>query len=142
MFDAKNSIHQSDEQLKRQISARKVTVQEINCENQTGVINDYIVTLDTCSCRDWSVRRLPCKHIYRLAHELGLFHLPGKEILQTKNLVLNKNLFNEIQKIAIKEAALPFTPQSYNLSLTLDVTHDGLTYSKSYMILGGTENER
>lgn len=31
----------------------------------------YTTTVDACTCRDYSVRRLPCKHIYRLRMELG-----------------------------------------------------------------------
>lgn len=35
----------------------------------------YITTLETCTCRDFEITRgeIPCKHILRLAGELGLF---------------------------------------------------------------------
>lgn len=31
----------------------------------------YETTVDSCTCRDFFVRRLPCKHIYRLRMELN-----------------------------------------------------------------------
>lgn len=33
----------------------------------------YRVTLDECSCPDFTLRKLPCKHIYRLATACGCF---------------------------------------------------------------------
>ena len=78
------AIKQSDdidaepEQLKRQKSAmsKKCTPVEVNHEAGTGIfagsgISPYEVTVDTCTCRDYAVRRLPCKHIYRLRYELN-----------------------------------------------------------------------
>ena len=35
----------------------------------------YKTTLDGCSCIDFSRRRHPCKHMYRLAAELGVYKL-------------------------------------------------------------------
>ena len=36
----------------------------------------YVTTLQNCTCRDFAIMRggMPCKHILRLAEELGLFH--------------------------------------------------------------------
>jgi len=56
----------------------KCTPTEIDHINQTGIFkgsgkNPYTTTLNSCTCRDYFVRRLPCKHMYRLAMELGLF---------------------------------------------------------------------
>lgn len=79
MFYDKDT-HNTEEQLKRQKSALRLNVQSIDKENNTGVINDYKVSLDGCSCRDYFVRRLPCKHMYRLAHEVGVFTLVGKVV--------------------------------------------------------------
>jgi predicted nucleic acid-binding Zn finger protein len=41
-------------------------------ERLNAVINGYAVFLDSCSCPDFQDRQFPCKHIYRLAAELGL----------------------------------------------------------------------
>lgn len=80
MFDASSKIHEAVEQLSRQKSALRLNVENINHDEKTGVINGYNVTLEECSCRDWFIRRLPCKHMYRLAHELGIFELKGKAV--------------------------------------------------------------
>lgn len=139
MFDANEKIHKSDEQIKRQVSARKVAIKSIDRENNTGIINDYEVTLESCTCRDWMVRRLPCKHIYRLAHELGLYRLPGKEILEAKEVVLPLNVMTELNNIVLDNIELPFVPDNFNLILNVEVAHDGLTYSKNIVIKRGSQ---
>lgn len=77
MFDLKDALHQEPEQVSRQKSALRLNVESINNDEKTGIINGYNVSLDDCTCRDWFVRRKPCKHMYRLAHELGIFPLQG-----------------------------------------------------------------
>lgn len=75
----KNStdIDSDPEQLKRQKSAmdKKCTPTIINYEQKTAIFSGsgkkpYETTIDSCTCRDFFVRRLPCKHIYRLRYEL------------------------------------------------------------------------
>lgn len=73
------SIHSDLEQLKRiaSSSSLKPSQIQINKEEQSAIIqgsgsSPYEVTLDTCTCFDFESRQLPCKHIYRLASELGL----------------------------------------------------------------------
>ena len=84
-----NDLHNDLEQLKRQKSACRLHVVSIDRKNQTGIINDYEVSLTSCKCVDFGRRKLPCKHIYRLAHELGLHHLEGKVVnsYKVKNAV-------------------------------------------------------
>lgn len=77
-FSGDMALHEEQDQLKRQKSALKLNVQSIDQSTQEGVINDYHVSLIYCPCRDFAVRGKPCKHIYRLAHELGVFQLSGK----------------------------------------------------------------
>ena len=45
----------------------------INGRLKTCRIGDYLVTLESCTCKDYERRRLPCKHMYRLAQKLRLF---------------------------------------------------------------------
>jgi DNA polymerase III subunit epsilon len=59
-------IHRQAEQVKRRQRAAGLTDSVIDQDNQSGVINNYTVTLDSCSCIDFRERRLPCKHIYHL----------------------------------------------------------------------------
>lgn len=73
------TIHTEPEQVKRQKSAAKADITPISIENDFAVFRgskkNYETTLISCTCTDYGIRRLPCKHIYRLAHELGVFPL-------------------------------------------------------------------
>lgn len=70
--------HDSADQQKRQASASKsaCTPIEINFITHTGKFQgssgNHTTSLVHCSCIDFNRRRLPCKHMYRLAMELGL----------------------------------------------------------------------
>ncbi len=73
-----SAIHKEVEQLKRISTAQKIKAKDIviDSEEQIAQIKGsdgiYDVTLNSCTCMDFSIRRLPCKHIYRLASELNL----------------------------------------------------------------------
>lgn len=75
---ASGDIDNHPEQKKRIASARsaKTTPDSIDTEHKTGIFpgsgkQPYITTLSSCTCVDFVRRKLPCKHIYRLAIELG-----------------------------------------------------------------------
>lgn len=75
--EIKNSddIDSQPDQLKRQKSALKCKIIKLDRENKKALFkgsgkDPYETTLDTCTCRDFVVRNLPCKHIYRLRMEL------------------------------------------------------------------------
>lgn len=75
---ASDDIDKHPEQIKRQNSAmdKKCTPTSIDYENGVGIFSGsgktpYTATKDTCTCRDYFVRKLPCKHIYRLRYELN-----------------------------------------------------------------------
>jgi hypothetical protein len=72
------SVHADPGQQKRAATAKKADMKPLSVdkENQAGVFQGsgktpYETTLDSCTCRDYTVRHLPCKHIYRLAFECG-----------------------------------------------------------------------
>lgn len=74
-----SDLHETPEQVKRIVSAKKISASKItvNQESKTAIVSGssetpYTVTLETCTCGDFIARKLPCKHIYRLALELGL----------------------------------------------------------------------
>ncbi len=74
-----SNIDEHPEQLKRIEKARetKCAPLSIDFDNRMATFGGsgkvpYETTVDTCTCRDYFVRRLPCKHIYRLRIELGL----------------------------------------------------------------------
>lgn len=76
-------IHNEPDQQKRIKSAKdaKLTPISIDYSLKTGFFSGssgkYITSLDTCQCGDFMRRRKPCKHIYRLAMETGLFSAEG-----------------------------------------------------------------
>lgn len=74
-----NAIHELPDQVKRIATAKKssTTPTSVDKNSQSAVFpgsgkQPYETTLSDCTCVDFSIRRLPCKHIYRLAMELGL----------------------------------------------------------------------
>jgi hypothetical protein len=111
-FVAQNALHSNQEQEKRQKAALELNVQLIDSAKQTGKINDYDVSLLNCSCRDFSIRRKPCKHMYRLAYEIGIFPLPGKTIndpsIKNSSSTMSdkKDLEEEVRNLSDKEKEL------------------------------------
>lgn len=85
------NIHYSQEQQKRIEKAKdgKYTpiVLDIDGEGAyfQGENREYATTLDSCQCIDFSKRKCPCKHMYRLAMELGVF--PGIEECKHETII-------------------------------------------------------
>ena len=112
--EIKNSddIDSQPDQLKRQKSALKCKIIEIDKENKKALFkgsgkNPYETTLDTCTCRDFVVRNLPCKHIYRLRME---FEDPNisDEIQEFESNHFDKEYAKEIFKNFSRDAAFDF----------------------------------
>lgn len=88
-----SSVHNDIDQIKRIISAKKISTSDVNIDynNESALISGssdcpYSVTLESCSCYDFESRNLPCKHIYRLAIDLGyLSDLPTLDKKLSKN---------------------------------------------------------
>ena len=82
--DKKKKIHDDFEQIKRITFTQRIKPENIklNETNQTaklyGSSGIYDVTLNSCTCYDFESRNLPCKHIYKLALDLGFFSIPEK----------------------------------------------------------------
>ncbi len=76
------SLHNDYEQMKRIATMQNIKPENVTIfpEEQTAKIvgsdGTYDVTLNTCTCHDFQRRQLPCKHIYKLAFELGYLKLP------------------------------------------------------------------
>lgn len=92
-----SSIHSDPEQIKRQKSAvsAKLTPVSIDPTLCSGSFkgsraSNYLTTLNSCTCVDFVRRKLPCKHIYRLAHELNQFRL-GNSVSSASSTVLTKS---------------------------------------------------
>jgi len=79
--------HNDPEQIKRQKYARdenRLITKSVNRKLKSGIFegtsHTYKTFLDNCSCEDFQQRKLPCKHIYRLAYELGIIQRPMKKV--------------------------------------------------------------
>ena len=77
-----SSIHADNAQIERQ--GRAMTYHftfDVNGLTETGRFSStsdlpyYDTSLSQCTCHDFQDRRLPCKHIYRLAVELGVIEI-------------------------------------------------------------------
>ena len=69
----KKRTHNTQNQLVRQSRAAALKMDHVDFDAQTGTIKNYTVTLENCTCPDFERRQRPCKHMYRLAMELGIF---------------------------------------------------------------------
>jgi hypothetical protein len=69
-----SDMHSDPDQEKRQNRGANIDDDDVNVnfEDGTAEINGYMVYLNHCTCPDFQERKLPCKHIYRLAFELDL----------------------------------------------------------------------
>lgn len=86
------NLHNDQAQQKRIASARSAntTPSSVDKNFQTAVFPGsgaipYTTTLDSCTCVDFARRKAPCKHIYRLAIELGLLDLSAKSGINKNN---------------------------------------------------------
>ncbi|MGI6252096.1 MAG: SWIM zinc finger family protein [Aminivibrio sp.] len=75
--------HSSSDQITRQKRAYGCYIFSIDKTagegKMTGSGRIYTVTLSSCTCFDFQKRYRPCKHMYRLAMEMGLMELPRFE---------------------------------------------------------------
>jgi len=88
------AAHGDSEQQKRIATAKKAATSPaaVDHENKAAEFKGsgktpYMATLDSCTCGDFIRRKLPCKHIYRLALELE-----GADVQQG----INKNEYAEL----------------------------------------------
>lgn len=91
------SIHMPEEQRKRILSAEKATTTPLSVDKEslTGVFpgsgkSPYKTTLESCTCGDFIRRKLPCKHMYRLAMECGVFQGNVKQGINKNTLLLTQ----------------------------------------------------
>lgn len=102
--DWDSSVHQDYEQHKRFGTAQKIKSENItlNIAKRTAIVagsgeDPYEVTLTSCTCFDYLSRKLPCKHIYRLAQELGyIIEMP--EIDKKAAKAFRKTIPDEVER--------------------------------------------
>ena len=84
------SLHREPAQVGKRKSAETVVLQNINPAAGTALAEGsgelpYEVSLEDCTCGNFIGKHKPCKHMYRLASELGLIEeLPKKDRVATK----------------------------------------------------------
>jgi predicted nucleic acid-binding Zn finger protein len=97
--------------IDRQKSARKLEVNWIDRDKKQGEFFDsqreetVVASLEECECRDFhfvgNARRKkfqPCKHIYRLAAELGLFELKHEDYKSKIARLNNDNVIRSLPR--------------------------------------------
>lgn len=108
-----DNLHDNDEQIKRLNSAKKAecTPLSINHSDFTGVFSGssskYQTSLTSCTCKDFSIKRKPCKHMYRLAIELGLINTDVKSDLSKVQKSVAAKSWNLEHAIEIIETLEP-----------------------------------
>lgn len=111
-----NSVHAEQSQIDRQGRAMTYPFDfDIDYEHLTARFSStselpyYDTSLSRCTCYDFSSRHLPCKHIYRLAVELGVIEIvkrPAggydkteiKEIKDSKDIDANPEQIKRIER--------------------------------------------
>ena len=74
-----SSMHTEFEQVKRIEAGKKLKKKIVSLDPDAQLLvvsgsaaEPYQCNLESCTCADFAIRHLPCKHIYCLADELGL----------------------------------------------------------------------
>nr|WP_315101408.1 SWIM zinc finger family protein [uncultured Catonella sp.] len=111
-------IHNDPEQVKRINNSKSKNTTPTSISECSGVFHgskkDYLTTLLSCSCRDFAIRKKPCKHMYRLAYELGIYMLDG---------VLSDTSISEKKRI---DDVMPIV---FSLSDDLQILYRDICYS-------------
>lgn len=139
----KKSLHAEHKQLKRQLGAVSMKCSSIDADKRTGAIGKFKVSLERCSCGDFLKRRKPCRHMYRLAFELGLFELDANKIMEAKKKSSPSNLLGcelsfskEVPKdfvVVDFEGANRFPDSICQIGLVV-VKNNSVTVRKSFLV--------
>ena len=98
-----SNAHESEDQKKRIASAASsaLTPVDVNYQEKTATFSGhrgiYQTSLDSCTCADFRRRHLPCKHIYRLAHETEHIDL-GQTVMYSTDDIINPDSEDQVDK--------------------------------------------
>lgn len=108
-WDKWSGTHNSPDQQKRIASAKKSACTPVSLDQEActgtfkGSSGTHTTALDHCSCVDFNRRRLPCKHMYRLAMELGVFQTEFESdktaIVEPKHSIRRERLAETIKVV-------------------------------------------
>lgn len=108
-----NCLKESYKALYEDVSRQRKAIDKkyqpltLNRDNKTATFRGsngetYITTLHKCSCADFHIMKAPCKHMFRLAHELGMYDLnkntPVPNIEQQDAIDEAEYLLHELKK--------------------------------------------
>lgn len=97
------SVHDADEQKMRMARAASSALTPIDVDYESKIATFsghhgiYKTSLDFCSCVDFGKRHLPCKHIYRLAHEILHIDL-GCTVMNSANAIVQPDIEDRMDK--------------------------------------------
>lgn len=105
-------LHFYPQQVKRILLALKIPSYSISytkdksaCYIQGRNSEPYKVTLNDCSCNDFSLRKLPCKHIYCFAYRLGLLNdLPKNNNSKRFDIIEEGERYKNLYKTGVISA--------------------------------------
>lgn len=123
------AIHDDEDQKKRIDSSssskclpRSIDINAGAAEFIGSKGRNYYTSLDACQCRDFFVRQKPCKHMYRLAVELGLMNIDGvKKVTETNVYRMTpEEIKREIDKLSdsAREILLEFLTRYHSNDLS------------------------
>lgn len=128
-----DSIHSEPDQVKRIESAKKAACTPISIDKETlsgkfqGSSGSYDTTLDKCRCVDFSRRKEPCKHMYRLAMELGFIECQYKT--DSSQIAVPKKKGIKLEDAAEIIDKLPVPSQELLLGIIYDMKYAKLEKS-------------
>lgn len=147
-------IHETDYALKRIKSAQsvKLTPVEINPEDGYGYFQGrhgrYETFLDYCPCGDFRRSKLPCKHIYRLAAELGLLDIDCEleldeviDLIEKLSMEAQHTLRDIVGNITSAKPTHPIASNSDGLSELFDLGIIVDSDPDNHQVNFGTKNE-
>lgn len=114
-------IHNLESQKKRMISAANAELTPLTIDVTAGTASFsghhgiYWTTLNSCTCRDFEVNHLPCKHIYRLAYELCHIDL-GCKVVRDKRCIIRPDPIVKAKEEQNAALNLPLVGKTYVLT--------------------------
>ena len=116
-------LDKPEDRKKREIKAASAECIPISVDpnNLCGVFGgssgNYNTSLSECECVDFHRRKLPCKHMYRLAHELGLYSLD--DIMGNMNLLKGVSVSSKKRADALEQVIALM--ETYNKETQLEL---------------------
>lgn len=110
IWEAWGAVHDTADAQKRIVSASKAAntpliINEADLYGRfSGSSGEYKTTLSSCTCIDFSKRKLPCKHIYRLAMELKLIDTAYQSDSSKRKRPKNRHGLNFLQAVQVIES--------------------------------------